>query len=155
MNSLSSGAAPSRLPKGLVAHRIAGGDTALELVERSESRILAEEHPSLEPPGQRGADLVFGKRANGDGEDVIELFERAFLGLGNPEEDHDEGEHVHSGVEAKCSDNTEGAEETGETDGEHGRPAEAGGNRETHADLTMRKGEDLGRVGEWHGALTR
>lgn len=78
---------------------------SVKLIQRRTRSVLVEKHPALEPPRQRGADLVTGKGAHGDGEDVVEFFEGALFGLGDPEEDHDESEDVHATVREKSKVN--------------------------------------------------
>jgi hypothetical protein len=47
--------------------------------------------------------LIFHEDLGRDGKDVIKFFESALLGLGNPEEDHNEGYYVEAGIEAECT----------------------------------------------------
>lgn len=54
---------------------------ALLLVKGTELGVLSEQDPALEPVRQGLADLVAGKLAGGDGEDVVELLERLLLGF--------------------------------------------------------------------------
>lgn len=72
----------------------------------------------------------------------------------DPEKDHDEGNGVETGVEAKGTDGAGLGQQEWEADTQDGSPEQAGRDSETHADLTMRQREDLGRVSEGHGTLT-
>lgn len=85
---------------------------------------------------------------------VIQLLERALLGLGHPEEDHDQRGQVQGSVEAERADGVEGAEQAREGDAEHGGPEEARGDGPGHADFAVREREDLCAVSEGHGTLT-
>lgn len=89
---------------GLVAARVvlagAHGDR-LEVVQRAASGALLEEHPALEPPGDGLGDLILHEGSDGDSEDPVELFQGTLHGLGDPEEDHDEGDNVEASVDTE------------------------------------------------------
>lgn len=84
------------------------------LVEGLELGVPVEKHPALEPPRQSLGALVVDELGSWGPEDVVELLERALLGLGYPEEDHYEGEHIETGVEPKDTNNLEPVEQEGE-----------------------------------------
>lgn len=130
-----------------------GGDL-VELVQGRLGRVPLEEDVLLEPPGQGDGELVLHKGADGDGEDVVELLEGALHRLGDPEEDHDEGDDVEAGVQAKGADGVELLEQEGERGAEHGGPEQARGDGEAHARLAVGQGVHLGAVGEWDGTFT-
>lgn len=75
----------------------------LEVVQRLELGVAAEQDVALDPPGQEGADLVLDEGARGHRKDPVELLERALLCLRHEEEDHEEGDHVEAGVETECT----------------------------------------------------
>lgn len=54
-----------------------------------------------EPIRQRLGELVLCVAAGGNGEDVVELFKGALLGLRQEEKDEQEGDNVEAGVEAE------------------------------------------------------
>jgi hypothetical protein len=89
---------PSNLSNTLRAHGLVVSETLSKLVERLASSILVEEDVTLEPPWQRCLKLIASESTHGNGEDVVKLFQRALLGLGHPEEDHDESKHIHTTV---------------------------------------------------------
>jgi hypothetical protein len=60
-----------------------------------------EEYPFLDPVRQERAPLVADVPGGGNGEDVVQFFERALFSLGEEEEDHDDRDDVQAGVEAK------------------------------------------------------
>jgi hypothetical protein len=74
----------------------------IELVQRLEHNITAHDI-LVEKPRQCLGNLVVHVCACWDGENVIQLLECALLRLGDPEEDHDEGDDVETGVEAECA----------------------------------------------------
>lgn len=131
-----------------------GSLNVLEVVERLLLGVLLEEDPALEPPGESDGGLVLGELADGDGEDPVELLEGALLGLRDEEKDHDEGNDVETGVEAKGTDGVETVEEEGERGTQNGGPEEASGDGEAHTGLTVGQRVDFGRVGEGHGTFT-
>lgn len=116
---------------------------------------LAPEDVGLDPPRQHLAGLVGHELACRDGEDVVELLERALLGLGHEEEDHDEGDEVEAGVEAEGAGGRHGGQHTWEGDGKDGGPEEASSDGPGHADFAVGEGEDFGGVGEGDGAFAR
>jgi hypothetical protein len=75
----------------------------VEGVERFEDGIFLHEDPSVDPVWEGLGHLVAHVCACGDGENVVEFFEGALLGFGNPEEDHDESDDVRTRVEAEDS----------------------------------------------------
>ena len=109
----------------------------IELVQRLQPGSLLEHHVALEPVRQRLGELIIHVRARRHGEDVIQLLERALLGLGHPEEDHDQRCHVQAGVEAESADGVKGAEKAREGDAEDGGPEEAGCHGPGHADFAV------------------
>lgn len=125
----------------------------LEVVEGLLGGALVEEHVALEPPGDLLGENVAGKLAVGDSKDPVKLLESSLLGLGDEEEDEEEGDGVETGVEAKGTDDLELREDEGERHAENGSPEETGGDGETHTGLTVREGIDFGGVGERDGTL--
>lgn len=77
------------------------GVDLVEMVKGLKLRVLAPQDVPLEPVGQRLVDLVADVLAGRHGEDVVELFERPLLGLGEEEEDEHERDDVEAGVEAE------------------------------------------------------
>lgn len=69
----------------------------VKLVQRLQLNVPAED-VALDPKGQRLADLVVHVNTSRHGKDVVELLEGALLGLGDPEEDHDQGGHVQATI---------------------------------------------------------
>lgn len=67
----------------------------VEVVEGFQLDILAEDVP-LEPPGQDLEALVVHVDTSGHSEDVVKLLQGSLLGLGNPQEDHDQCRHVQA-----------------------------------------------------------
>ena len=92
-------------------------------------------------------------RAHRDREHVVELLQRALLRLGQPEEDHAGGEHVHRGVEAEGALRREGGEQARQRDGDGRGPEVVRRDGPGHADFAVGEGEDFGGVGEGHRAL--
>jgi len=129
-------------------------DARLEMVEWLESGTLVEEDPALDEVWERLGDLVAHVGAGGDGEDVVEFLKRALLGLGNPEEDHDEGDDVGAGVEAKDAGGSHSREHEWQEEGQHASPKQTGGDGPAHADFTVGQGEDFSRVGEGNGSFS-
>ena len=76
---------------------------SLKLVQHRLRQPLSSQDVLLDPIGSHRADLILHVRARRHGEDVVELLERALFGLGQPEEDHEEGEGVEGGVESECT----------------------------------------------------
>jgi hypothetical protein len=126
----------------------------VKMIQRLERHIPAQDVP-IEPVRQRRADLVAHVPTRRHGKDVIQLFERALLGLGHPQEYHHQRRHVEPSVEPEGARRSHGREHARERDGQHGRPAETGGHGPGHADLAVRQREDFGGVGEGHGAFAR
>ena len=126
---------------------------AIEFIKRLQPRALIPHDVALEPKRQRLGKLILHMGPRGHGEDVIQLLERALLGLRHPEEDHDERGQVQAGVEGERADGVEGAQEAREGDAEHGGPEEARGDGPGHADFAVGEREDLCAVGEGHGTL--
>ena len=152
--------APPALARARNAAQLPGhvglvGDAVVEVVQRLEHVAAVPQHVALDPVRDGLGELVLDEAARGHGEDVVELLERALLGLRHEQEDHDEGQHVEAGVEAEDADGVHDVKHLGQADGEHGRVEEAGGHGPGHADLAVRQREDLGRIGEGNGALAR
>ena len=116
--------------------------------------ILAEEDPAMDPEGQGLGDHVVGMRAGGNTEDVVQLLERALLGLRQEQEDEDQRDDVQRGVEAEGARGRHGQQHPRERQRQDRRPEVVRGHRPTHAHLAMGQREDLGGVGERHGAFT-
>ena len=127
----------------------------LESVQRRADSVALEEDPAFDEPGEDSEALVRRKAANRHGEDVVKLLEGPLHGLGNPKEDEDQCDNVEASVHAEGTEGTRALEKEGEGHGEKSGEAKASSDGETHADLTMREGEDLSGVGEGDGALTR
>lgn len=64
---------------------------ALEVVQLGLGLALAQQQVPPRPPGQHLGQLERRVRARRDGEDVVELLERALFGFGEEEEDWEEG----------------------------------------------------------------
>lgn len=153
---------------------------AVEAPERRARADLAAEDGGLDPPRQDGEALVLHEGARGDGEDVVEFllwkrkcqyspkggksstsspqwgqktYQSALLRLGQPQEDHDEGTDVETGVESECTGGGHGGQHARERDGQDGGPEETSGDGPGHADLSVRQREHLGRVGERDGSF--
>lgn len=75
----------------------------VECVERLENSTLTLEDPAVDPPWKSLGELVVHVGACWDGEDVVEFLECTLLGLGDPEEDHNERDNVRAGIEAEDS----------------------------------------------------
>ena len=88
-----------------------------------------------------------------DCEHIVQLFKGPLFRLGNKEEDEHQGGDVETGVETKGSHSGESNEDSREGDGEDSSPEKTGCHGPGHTNLTMREGEDFGRVGEGHGTL--
>lgn len=73
----------------------------LEVVQLRTNGALAHKDIALDPPRQDLRELVIHVSARRDGKDVVQFLERALLSLRQPEEDHDAGNDVEGGVEAK------------------------------------------------------
>lgn len=73
--------------------------------------------------------------------------------LWHPEEDHDEGYHVEASVQAEGANDTQGGEDGRERHRQDGSPEQTSGDRPCHADLSMGKWKDLGRVGKRNGSF--
>lgn len=116
--------------------------------------IALPKHPALDEPGQDLGKLVLGKRAGGDGKDLVELLEGELLSLGDKKENQNQGDDVGASIEAKGANTAQGLEHGRESEGEDGGPEEVGGNGPGHADFTMGERETLGRVGPRNGAFT-
>lgn len=127
---------------------------AVKLVQGLELGITLPEDPPLDEPRHELGDLVLGKLAGGDGEDIVELLEGALLGLGNKEEDHDQGEDVEACVDAKGAQDARPLEQERESYAQHGGPEQTGCDGKTHANLSVRQGEHLGAVRERDGTFT-
>ena len=124
------------------------------MVERSERNLL-EQDVALDEPGEVGSELVGDEFAGGDGEDPVEFLESTLHGLGDEEEDQDERNNVETGVHTEDTDSVSLGEQEGESDTQEGSETKAGSDGETHTDLTMRQGEDLGGVGERNRTFSR
>lgn len=120
---------------------------------RARTDLLAQD-PGLEPPWQDSEALVLHEGTSWGGEDVVELLEGALLGLWHPEEQHDEGENVETGVEAEEADWSQDRQHTWEGDGENGGPEETGRYSPGHTNFSVGQREDLGGVGEWNGSFS-
>ena len=71
-------------------------NAALEAVQGLKVGVFLAQDVVLPPPGQPRAGLVGDEFLERHGEDVVELLERALLGLGHEEEDHHEGHDVQA-----------------------------------------------------------
>ena len=87
----------------------------LVLVQRRERLDAHAEDVALDVARER-LELVRGVHAGGHGEDLVELFERERLGLGDEEQDEDEADDVPAGVPPEGALRLERAEQTGEGD---------------------------------------
>lgn len=86
----------------------------LKVVQRRLGGVLLHEHVSLEPPWQRNSELVASKLGDGNSKDPVQLFQCSLLGLGDPEENHDECDHVEACVDAESADSASLLEQEGE-----------------------------------------
>jgi hypothetical protein len=68
----------------------------VKLVQRFQVSILLKEDIALDPPGEDLENLVSHMLACRNSKDVIEFFKGTLLGLGNPDEDHDESYNIES-----------------------------------------------------------
>lgn len=59
---------------------------------------FSPQNPGLDPPWQDSEALVAHEGALRDSKDVVQLFKRPLLRLGDEEEDHDERDDVESSV---------------------------------------------------------
>lgn len=116
--------------------------------------IALPKHPALDEPGQDLGELVLGERAGGDSKDLVKLLEGKLLGLGDKEEDQDQGNDIGAGIEAKSANRPQSLEHGRESEGENGCPEEVCGNGPRHANFTMGQRETLCRVGPRNGAFT-
>lgn len=91
--------------------------------------------------------------ARRDSEDIIQLLKGALLGLGHPEEDHDEREHVQASVETEHALRLQRLQHTRQCQGKHGTPEVVCRDGPAHAHLAVAEGEDFGGVCEGDGAL--
>jgi len=71
---------------------------ATQVNQRLEPCRLVEEHVSLEKVRNGVLNLIGGKLFGRYLEDRVHLFEGQTLGFGDPEDDHDQGEDVESGL---------------------------------------------------------
>lgn len=67
----------------------------IELVERFEVHFTTE-NIAVDPPRKDLEDLIVHVLSGRHGEDIVELFQSALLGLGNEEEDHDQCNYVET-----------------------------------------------------------
>ena len=106
----------------------------IEGVQWLERRALVEHNPALPPPRQSDAEVVSDEFTCGDAKDIVELLESSvvvsmqskwlkgfggslpLLGLWKPEEDHAEGDHIQSCIEADGSDRRQSVEHEREGD---------------------------------------
>lgn len=88
---------------GLAVGNLVGAEVGdvLEVVERLLGGALLEEDVALEPPGDGSVELVAAELLDGDGEDPVKFLKSALLGLGDEEEDHEEGDSVESSIETE------------------------------------------------------
>ncbi len=93
-----------------------------ELVQLWLLQTLPPEDVPLEKVRRRLRDLVLHMRTGRHGKDVIQLLECALLGLGQPKENHPEGEKVETGVEAKGALGFEGTQDAEECERQHAGP---------------------------------
>lgn len=78
------------------SHLLVGREDLVEVVEGHEGGVALAEDIAFEPVWSDAESLETHVLGGGDGEDVIEFFQRALFGFGDPEEDHDHGEHVET-----------------------------------------------------------
>jgi hypothetical protein len=83
------------------------------------------------------------------------ISKQTYLGFWDPKEDHHESNHVQTCEESKCTCWCECFENLGEGQAQHSCPEKAGRNGPTHAHLSMRQREHLGRVRERNRSFTR
>lgn len=92
-----------RVRFGLVRHRasVCRHGNLLKVVQRSFGGVALEEDVALEPPREGHGELIHGKLARRDAKDPVQLLERTLHGFWHPEENHDKGDHVESGIQAE------------------------------------------------------
>jgi hypothetical protein len=66
----------------------------IELVKGLKASVLLKENITLDPPRKDLSELVPHVGAGRDSEYVIEFFKGSLLGLGDPEEDHNQSDNV-------------------------------------------------------------
>jgi uncharacterized protein YhfF len=81
------------LPRG--DNNLIAGSKVIKLVKRFQCNLLAE-NVAPEPVWKRLGDLVLHVNTSGNCENVVQLFEGALLGFGDPKEDHDQSSHVQA-----------------------------------------------------------
>lgn len=123
------------------------------MVQRFTLGVLALQDPPFEPVWKCLGELIMHVRARRDGKDIVEFLEGPLLGFRHPEEDHDEGGDVEESVEAEGALRLKGRQHLREGDGQGRGPEQTGRHRPTHADLTVRQGEYLGRIRERYGTF--
>lgn len=67
----------------------------------------------------------------------IAAYQSPLLGLGEPEEDHDQSDHIETRVEAESSDGTHRRKHRWERDRKNRRPEQAGCYGPGHADFAV------------------
>lgn len=92
----------------------------LKVIQWLEGSGALEKDVSLEPPGQSLSELVLGKGTNWNCKDPIKLLKGTLHGLGHPEENHDEGDEVESGVQSKRTERLKAAEKEGKGNTQNG-----------------------------------
>lgn len=127
----------------------------MEVVELRLRQILLTQDSSPEPVRQNFEQLVTHVGTSRNSKDVVQLLKRTLLGLRQPEEDHSASQSIHTSVETKGTSSTKSAKLAGEGERNDSGPEIVGGNGPGHTNLTMRKREDFGRVGEGDRTLTR
>ena len=74
---------------------------ALERVQLCTGSDIASKDICLEPPRKHCEGLIAHMGASRDRKDVIELFQSSLLGLGDPQEDHDQSSDIQASIEAE------------------------------------------------------
>lgn len=105
----------------------------IESVKRLQLRAFVHCHPALEEVRERLGDVIFSMLTRRHGENIVELLERALLGLGYEEEDHDEGRHVQEGVETEGPRRGHCSHHAGPGERQDRRPKETSGDSPCHS----------------------
>lgn len=96
------------IDRGVILHhdrrRVGNGILRfIEVIKRLKSDISLPQNIAFEPPGESLRGVVLDEYARRYGEDVVEFLESALLGLGHPQEDHDECHNIESGIKAESA----------------------------------------------------
>jgi hypothetical protein len=110
-------------------------DMAIEGIQSWASFALFAEDVAPDPPREHAAELMAHEGPRWHRKDIIELLQRALLGLRDKQEDHAKGAYVKSSIETKGARWSHGAEHAWESDGQHRGPEKESGHSPRHTDL--------------------